>query len=46
MANPRGKPGDFYAEVRIMVPAHLSDEERRLFEGLAATSTFDPRASR
>jgi curved DNA-binding protein len=26
-----------------MVPPRLSDEERRLFEQLAATSTFDPR---
>jgi curved DNA-binding protein len=26
-----------------MVPPRLGDEERRLFEQLAATSTFDPR---
>jgi DnaJ-class molecular chaperone len=43
MPNPRGKPGDLYAEVRIMVPPQLSDEERRLFEQFAAVSTFDPR---
>lgn len=43
MPNPRGTPGDLFAEVRIMVPAALSDEERRLFEQLAAVSTFDPR---
>jgi curved DNA-binding protein len=42
--NPKGKPGDLYAEVRIMVPATLTDEERRLFEQLAATSTFNPRS--
>ncbi|WP_084965489.1 DnaJ C-terminal domain-containing protein [Thermoactinospora rubra] len=39
----RGESGDFYAEVRIMVPPRLTDEERRLFEQLAAASTFDPR---
>jgi len=46
LPNPRGKPGDVYAEVRIMVPRSLSDEERVLFEQLAATSTFDPRRGR
>ena len=43
LPNPRGRPGDLYAEARIMVPPNLSDEERRLFEQLAAVSTFDPR---
>ena len=43
LPNPRGRPGDLYAEARIMVPPTLSDEERRLFEQLAAVSTFDPR---
>jgi curved DNA-binding protein len=43
MPNPRGARGDLYAEVKIMVPATLTKEERRLFEELAATSTFDPR---
>lgn len=43
MPNPRGKPGDVIAEVRIMVPPKPTDEERRLFEQLAAVSTFDPR---
>jgi curved DNA-binding protein len=42
--NPRGKPGDVIAEARIMVPRSLSAEERRLFEELAASSTFDPRS--
>jgi curved DNA-binding protein len=46
MPNPRGKPGDLYAEVRIMVPPKLTDEERRLFEELATVSTFDPRRGR
>jgi curved DNA-binding protein len=44
LPNPRGRPGDLYAEARIMVPARLSDEERRLFEQLAAVSTFNPRS--
>jgi curved DNA-binding protein len=43
LPNPRGTPGDLFAEVRIMVPRKLSAEERRLFEELAAESTFDPR---
>ncbi|MEU7991438.1 DnaJ C-terminal domain-containing protein [Streptosporangium canum] len=43
MPNPRGTPGDLFAEVRIMVPATLPDAERQLFEQLAAVSTFDPR---
>jgi curved DNA-binding protein len=46
MPNPRGKPGDLYAEVRIMVPRKLTDEERRLFEELARVSTFDPRKAK
>jgi curved DNA-binding protein len=43
MPNPRGAPGDLYAEVQIMVPPKLTKEERRLFEQLAGTSKFDPR---
>jgi len=46
MPNASGRPGDLYAEARIMVPAKPSDEERRLFEELARTSTFDPRRRR
>jgi curved DNA-binding protein len=46
MPNPSGRNGDLYAEVRIMVPSQLAKEERRLFEELAATSTFDPRRQR
>jgi curved DNA-binding protein len=44
LPHPRGNAGHLYAEIRIMVPAKLSDEERRLFQELAATSTFDPRS--
>jgi curved DNA-binding protein len=46
MPNPRGAPGDLYAEAKIMVPPKLTDEETRLFEELARTSTFDPRRGR
>ncbi|GAA4197932.1 curved DNA-binding protein [Streptosporangium oxazolinicum] len=43
MPSRRDRPGDLYAEVRIMVPERLTEEERRLFEQLAAASAFDPR---
>jgi curved DNA-binding protein len=46
LPNPRGRAGDAFAEVRIVVPSKLTDEERRLFEQLAATSTFDPRRNK
>ncbi|GLW06727.1 molecular chaperone DnaJ [Microtetraspora sp. NBRC 13810] len=45
MPNPRGADGDLFAEARIKVPAHLTEEERRLFERLAAVSRFDPRTA-
>jgi curved DNA-binding protein len=44
MPRPNGDSGDLYAEVRIMVPKHLTPEERDAFEQLAKVSTFDPRA--
>jgi curved DNA-binding protein len=46
LPNPRGRPGDLYAEVKIMTPGWLSAEERDLFERLAKASTFDPRRGR
>ncbi len=46
LPNLRGRPGDVYAEVLIMVPAKLSRKERHLFEELAAESSFDPRRRR
>ncbi|HEX3613627.1 MAG TPA: J domain-containing protein [Actinomycetospora sp.] len=46
LPNPRGTPGDLYAEAKITVPSRLSAEERRLFQELAAASTFDPRRTR
>jgi curved DNA-binding protein len=46
LPNPRGQPGDLYAEVRIMVPRKPSRRERELFEELAKVSDFDPRGGR
>jgi curved DNA-binding protein len=43
---PRGKAGDLYATVKIMVPKKLTAEERELFEQLASVSSFNPRAPR
>jgi curved DNA-binding protein len=43
MPNPRGTPGDLYAEVKIMVPRTLTPRERELFEALRRDSAFDPR---
>lgn len=47
----RGMPskqaaGHLYAEIRIVMPDKLSDEEQRLYEQLAAATTFDPRRQR
>ena len=38
-----GGRGDLYATVQIAVPKQLSDDERELFEKLAAVSDFNPR---
>ena len=46
LPNPKGAPGDLYAEVKIMVPRKLSDRERELFEELGRASDFDPRKHR
>jgi curved DNA-binding protein len=46
LPNPRGVPGDLYAEVKIMVPPKLSDAERRLFQELAKVSSYNPRGDR
>jgi curved DNA-binding protein len=40
----RHGPGDLYAEIRIMVPASLTKEERHAFATLAQVSRFQPRA--
>jgi len=39
----RGTRGDLYAVVSIQVPAQLTAEQKRLWEQLAAKSSFDPR---
>jgi curved DNA-binding protein len=46
MPTSSGRPGDLHAEVKVMVPARLSERERELFEELAKVSTFDPRRPR
>jgi curved DNA-binding protein len=38
-----GEAGDLFAELRIVVPEEVSDEERELYEKLAEVSTFEPR---
>jgi curved DNA-binding protein len=43
LPNAKGTPGDLYAEVRIVVPGQVTDEQRRLWEQLARESDFDPR---
>jgi curved DNA-binding protein len=43
MPDPRGRPGDLHAEVKVMVPSRLTRRERELFSELAAASRFDPR---
>nr|WP_217499153.1 DnaJ C-terminal domain-containing protein [Leifsonia sp. C5G2] len=45
MPQPGGKPGDLFARVKIMVPPHLTDRERELFEQLKRESAYDPRSS-
>ncbi|HET9254239.1 MAG TPA: DnaJ C-terminal domain-containing protein [Pseudonocardiaceae bacterium] len=45
MPNPRGTPGDLYAELKITVPRRLTPRERELFEALSSDSAFDPRSS-
>jgi curved DNA-binding protein len=44
LPKPGGEEGDLFAEVRIVVPDRLSDEERQLFERLAEVSEFRARA--
>jgi len=47
MPRARGQErGDLYAMVRIVVPRDLTDAERRLFEQLAAASSFHPRPAK
>ena len=38
-------PGDLFALVKIVLPKHLSPDEKSLFEALRDTSDFDPRGT-
>ncbi len=40
----QGQAGNLYAIARIDIPTTLTDDERELFEKLAAQSRYDPRA--
>ena len=42
LPNPKGPDGDLLAEIRVIVPTQLTDEEKALFEQLAETSAFEP----
>ena len=44
-ARGRKKAGDLIAELRIVVPDPISDDEKELFKKLAGTSDFNPRAA-
>ena len=43
LPNPKGQPGDLYAEISITVPTELTEREAELFEALANESLFKPR---
>lgn len=43
LPRPRGGAGDLFAVAQVVVPAQLSEEERRLYEQLRDQSKFDPR---
>jgi curved DNA-binding protein len=43
LPNPREGVGDLYAVAQIVMPAVLSEHERKLMQQLADGSTFDPR---
>lgn len=45
MPSRSGAPGDLYAEVSIVMPGSISDEERDLYARLAAMSTPDQRSA-
>lgn len=45
MPSKTGLAGDFYVELKIVVPEKPSEKERELFSQLASTSKFNPRAN-
>ncbi len=44
LPKPGGGAGDLYAQLTIVVPATLSDREKKLYEELRDASRFDPRS--
>ena len=43
LPKPGGGAGDLYAALKIVVPANLTEREKKLFEELREASRFDPR---
>ena len=43
LARRDGSRGDLYARLKVVVPTHVNDTERELFQRLAAASDFRPR---
>lgn len=41
--SPKSGDGDLFAEIKVVVPKKLSDDERKLFEELSQVSKFKPR---
>uniref|UniRef100_UPI0023F6A7B1 DnaJ C-terminal domain-containing protein n=1 Tax=Pseudomonas viridiflava TaxID=33069 RepID=UPI0023F6A7B1 len=39
-----GERGDLYAQIKIVMPKHIDDASRALWQKLADSSSFDPRA--
>jgi DnaJ-class molecular chaperone len=39
-----GEPGDLYAEIEIVLPTNLTDEQRSELAAIAKTDTRNPRA--
>jgi curved DNA-binding protein len=46
LPSPRGRPGDLYGTVKVMVPKKVDAQERELYERLAEVSSFNPRERR
>ena len=44
LPKPLAGPGDLYAQLQIVMPSMLTEREKKLYEELAADSTFNPRA--
>jgi len=43
LPKPGGGAGDLYAGLEVVVPASLTEAEKKLYEELRKTSKFDPR---